>query len=242
MDKELFTREEVESYLTDCIANFSKSPGRLFPHHAHNVEQFQALDESDIAKSLSATILTLELTNRFKDLIKVRNSVILLSHCAGHCLEIYSCIEFDFIYSLFEGHCVNTETDFDDLPKNSEDILQLSTDVPLNQVTQLRLIMKGIRTKRGQRLLGSTKTIDNPFRQNFLNFLTQCWVISGASDKEIEIGNLNMSDKVKLVHIHAMESVISQILSDFIFLGYKECELGNNKKISLILKHFTSSL
>ena len=88
--------------------------------------------------------------------------------------------------------------------------------------------MKGIKTKRDQRRKGSTKAIeDNSHRTKFLLFLTQCWVLSGASEKESEISSLNRSLKSKQALIHEMESAISQALSDFVFLGYTECRFGN---------------
>lgn len=46
-------------------------------------EEFQSLDESDITSNLPPSRLSLELNNRFPELFNLRQSVILLSHCAG---------------------------------------------------------------------------------------------------------------------------------------------------------------
>ena len=53
---------------------------------ASSDKEFQSLQESDITTKLSASILSLELNNRFQELFDLRNSVILLSHCIGQIL------------------------------------------------------------------------------------------------------------------------------------------------------------
>jgi len=45
---------------------------------------------------------------------------------------------------------------------------------------------------------------------------------------QIESSKLN--DKTKLALVHEMENTISQILSEFIFLGYNECRYSEGNK------------
>jgi hypothetical protein len=87
--------------------------------------------------------------------------------------------------------------------------------------------MSGIQTKRRSRSKGSKKEeVDNVYRSQYLSFLTHCWIISGAGNKVEEIGSVKkFNDKTKTAHVHKMENIISQILSEFMFLGYNECRI-----------------
>jgi hypothetical protein len=174
-------------------------------------DEFQSLQESEIRDKLNSTILSVELDNRFKDLFNVRKSVILLSHCSNNCVDLN-----------------NT---FEDLPKSDEETLQLSTQVPVEAVNQLRTIMNGIRTKRKSRSKGCKRDdVDNIYRTDYLSFLAHCWLLSGAWQKVVQIESLKVNVKTKLALVHEMENTISQILSEFIFLGYNECRYSEGNK------------
>jgi len=204
------TKEVLGKRFHDFLASFSDD-GEEDDSQASIEEEFQSLEESEIRNKLNSTILSVELDNRFKDLFNVRKSVILLSHCSNNCVDLN-----------------NT---FEDLPKNDEETLQLSTQVPVEEVNQLRTIMNGIRTKRKSRSKGCKKDdVDNIYRTDYLSFLTQCWVLSGAWQKMGQIESSKLNDKTKLALVHEMENTISQILSEFIFLGYNECRYGEGNK------------
>jgi hypothetical protein len=208
--KEKLTKEVLGKRFNDFLASFSDD-GEEDDSQASIEEEFQSLEESEIRNKLNSTILSVELDNRFKDLFNVRKSVILLSHCSNNCVDLN-----------------NT---FEDLPKSDEETLQLSTQVPVEAVNQLRTIMNGIRTKRKSRSKGCKRDdVDNIYRTDYLSFLAHCWLLSGAWQKVVQIESLKVNVKTKLALVHEMENTISQILSEFIFLGYNECRYGEGNK------------
>jgi uncharacterized protein YutE (UPF0331/DUF86 family) len=77
-------KDVLKRQFSALLDSISDTPDVFVVPHALSDEEFQPFDESDIATKLSTTILTLELTSRFKELFDLRNSVILLSHCAGY--------------------------------------------------------------------------------------------------------------------------------------------------------------
>ena len=119
--KEKLTKEVLGKRFNDFLASFSDDGEEDDSQQASIEEEFQSLEESEIRNKLNSTILSVELDNRFKDLFNVRKSVILLSHCSNNCVDLN-----------------NT---FEDLPKSDEETLQLSTQVPVEEVNQLRTIM-----------------------------------------------------------------------------------------------------
>ena len=200
------TKDELKKRFHAFLASLSDD-GNDDSQASESEEEFESLRESEIRTKLSSIILSTELENRFKDLFNVRKSVILQSHCSNN--------------------CVDANNKFEDLPKNDEESLQLSEQVPLEEVNLLRKIMSGIQTKRRSRSKGSKKEeVDNVYRSQYLSFLTHCWIISGAGNKVEEIGSVKkFNDKTKTAHVHKMEDIISQILSEFMFLGYNECRI-----------------
>lgn len=168
----------------------------------------EPLDEERIRKKLTSAVLSLELANRFPELFQVRESVILRSHCINHLITY------------------DPNAPFEDIPGNDEDSLVMASGINLTDIDHLKAILAGMRSKRLNVVKGEKRVRDDPYRNKFLLFLTQCWYLSGADEKEQDIAKSSMNEKMVNESIHFMEEVIADILSEFIFLRYKECNFG----------------
>ena len=168
------------------------------------------LDEESIREKLSSDILSAELEGRFPELFDVRKSVIIKSHCINHAV----------IY--------DSDAPFEDIPENNEDSLVIASGIKLEDIDHLHAILAGMRNKRQNVLKGGTRVKNNQYRDSFLVILTLCWSMSGADIREQEIIESEMTEKMVNESIKLMEEIISEILSEFFFLKYKECKFGNN--------------
>jgi hypothetical protein len=166
------------------------------------------LDEESIRNKLSSDVLSIEIQNRFPEIFEVRKSVILKSHCYNHSVRY------------------DSNTPFEDIPVNEEDCLVISSSTNLEDIDILKSIISGMRSKRLNVPKGGKRLKDDPNREHFLLLLTQCWALSGADLREQKIIDSKMNEKMANESIHLMEQVIANILSEFIFLGYKECCIG----------------
>jgi hypothetical protein len=166
------------------------------------------LDEGSIRGKLSSDVLSMELLNRFPELFYVRESVILRSHCFNH--SVY----------------YDSQTPFEDIPVNEEVSLVMASSIKLEDIDHFKSIIFGLRNKRVNVSKGERRVKDDPYRDKFLLLLTQCWSLSGAELREQKIVESKMSEPMVNNSIHEMEHVISDILSEFIFLRYKECNFG----------------
>ena len=170
-------------------------------------EDDKELTDADIKENLSSSVLTIELTNNFKQLFKVRKEVIFLSH-----LENHGVMEE---YDISSADC-----DFDLIPDKNVDSLNLSRRVTPEMVDHLGFILKGMRTKRkvrkgGQKGCGN----DDEYRECFLKFLKICWEKSGAEGRE----DVLEENEEQLIIIQSMEKAIAKVISRFLFLDYMCC-------------------
>ena len=171
-----------------------------------NNEDDKELTDADIKENLSSSVLTIELTNNFKQLFKVRKEIIFLSHLEIHGLEGCDISSADF--------------DIDAIPVKNIDSLNLSRRVDSHTVDLLGLILKGMRTKRvvrkgGQKGCGN----DDEYRECFLKFLKICWEKSGAEGRE----DVLEENEEQLIIIESMEKAIAKVISRFLFLDYMCC-------------------
>jgi len=170
-------------------------------------EDDKELTDADIQEKLSSSVLTIELTNTFKQLLKVRKEVIFLSHLENH--------------GVMEEYDISSaDLDFDLIPDKNVDSLNLSRRVTPEMVDLLGFILKGMRTKRAFRPVGQKGCgSDNEYREDFLNFLKVCWETSGAQGRE----NVLEENEEQLVIIRSMEKAIAKVISRFLFLDYMCC-------------------
>jgi len=213
--------DEVAKHARTFLESIGIDPRKLESHVGGSItvpytkalkrgrEVFEPLEEESIRDKLSSDVLSIEIGRRFPELIKVRESVILRSHCHNH----------DVIF--------DSKASFEDMPVNNEDCLVIANGIKLENIDHLKAIIAGMRNKRLNVLKGGKRVKDDPYRVNFLLILTLCWTISGADLKEQEILESGMNDVMIKTQINLMEEVIGNILSEFIFLRYKECEFGN---------------
>jgi hypothetical protein len=167
------------------------------------------LDEESIREKLSSNVLSAELEGRFPELFDVRKSVIIRSHCINHAVNY------------------DSDAPFEDIPENSEDSLVMASDIKLEDIDHFKAIIAGMRNKRLNVLKGGTRVKDDQYRDSFLFILTLCWTMSGADIREQEIiESKMMTEKMVNESIKVMEEIIADILSEFIFLRYKECKFG----------------
>jgi hypothetical protein len=166
------------------------------------------LDEESIRKKLSTEVLSIEIQNRFPELFKVRESVILKSHCYNHLVSY------------------DSNAPFEEIPANDEDSLVIASSVNLEDIDYLKSIIFGMRNKRLYVMKGGKRVKDDPNRDKFLLLLTQCWTISGADLIEEKLLSSKMNTIIIKESINFMEQLIAKILSEFIFLNYKECSFG----------------
>ena len=170
-------------------------------------EDDKELTDADIKENLSSSVLTLELTNTFTQLLKVRKEVIFLSHLENH--------------GVMEEYDISSaDLDFDLIPDKNVDSLNLSRRVTPEMVDLLGFILKGMRTKRAFRPVGQKGCgSDNEYREDFLNFLKVCWDTSGAQGRE----NVLEENEEQVVIIRSMEKAIAKVISRFLFLDYMCC-------------------
>jgi hypothetical protein len=166
------------------------------------------LDEESIREKLSSNVLSAELEGRFPELFDVRKSIIIRSHCINHAV----------IY--------DSDAPFEDIPENTEDSLVMASGIKLEDIDHFKAIIAGMRNKRLNVLKGGTRVKDDKYRDSFLFILTLCWTMSGADIREQEIIESKMTEEMVNESIKVMEEIIGDILSEFIFLKYKECKFG----------------
>ena len=206
MVKKMKKNEVIFALLAQMTAVLHEENSQQTAEEDEDCEDDKELTDADIKENLSSSVLTIELTNTFKQFLKVRKEVIFLSHLENHGVEDCDISSDDF--------------DFETIPDKNVDSLNLSRRVDHVDVDLLGLILKGMRTKRAFRPVGQKGCgSDNEYREDFLNFLKVCWETSGAQGRE----NVLEENEEQLVIIRSMEKAIAKVISRFLFLDYMCC-------------------
>ena len=134
MVKKMKKNEVIFALLAQMTAVLHEENSQQTAEEDEDCEDDKELTDADIKENLSSSVLTIELTNTFKQFLKVRKEVIFLSHLENHGVEDCDISSADF--------------DFDLIPDKTLDSLNLSRRVDPVNVDLLGLILKGMRTKR----------------------------------------------------------------------------------------------